>query len=326
MNFETLLLFLNDPSFDTPFFKRLAHNDTGQAVGHVAGIVIPQALRRFFPTLDANLINAQAPTVDRHLIAAMLIPGRQLATDTVRYQFQTWGGTRRPESRLTENLGPIRDIAHADDILLMQRSRDLLTSYRLLLVRQQDEAFQRLNALTAGRRCGPLFEDRPPIAQQELVQARDAMLADAQQPFVPIRANVQRVPVARAAIARDAAFRETLLVQYQQRCAVSGLALATATEIEVQAAHVVPLARGGPDEPRNGLTLTSTLHWAFDRGLFGITDARTVLVPARVQTMAENQWLVQFHNHPVAQPATAALATAQAAFTWHRENIVAPWL
>ena len=151
------------------------------------------------------------------------------------------------------------------------------------------------------------------------------MLADAGQPFVPVRENVPRVASTRAAIARDAAFRETLLGQYQRRCAVSGIALATHSVAEAQAAHVIPLGRGGADEPRNGFTLTGTLHWAFDRGLFGVGDNRRVVVPAAVRAMQENEWLVQFHDKRVAEPQSAGLRTAGEAFAWHRTNLLAQW-
>jgi putative restriction endonuclease len=208
----------------------------------------------------------------------------------------------------------------------MQRSRDRLDSYRLLLIRQTDEAFVQFNALRAGRRWGPLDTARPPISQKELVAARAAMLADASEPFVPVRDNIQRVETSRIAIARDAAFRETLLVQYQRQCSVSGIALATHSVAETQAAHIIPLGRGGADEPRNGFTLTGTLHWAFDRGLFGVDDNRRVTVPARVRAMAENAWLHQFHGRAVSDPRSSHLRTANEAFAWHRANLLSTWL
>jgi putative restriction endonuclease len=80
------------------------------------------------------------------------------------------------------------------------------------------------------------------------------------------------------------------------------------------------LGRGGADEPRNGFTLTSTLHWAFDRGLFSIGDDRRVIVPNSVKAIRANEWSTQFHNTPVREATTVSLRTAQEAFAWHREN------
>jgi putative restriction endonuclease len=325
MNAELLLQFLNDPAWDAPFFKRLAHNDTGQASGHQGGIVVPKDLRGYYPALDEGLASANAPTIDRSLIVEMFIPGQQVGSAMVRYQFQTWGGTRSAESRLTDNLGPVRNKAHEGDLFIMQRSRDRLDFYRILLVRKTDQAFERFDTFTEGRKWGALFPTRPPISQEELVAAKIAMLVDTAQPFVPIRADVPRVATSRQAIARDTAFRETLLTQYHRRCAVSEIALATTSHAEAEAAHVIPIARGGADEPRNGITLTGTLHWAFDRGLFGIGDSRRVVVPARVRGMQENAWLVQFHDRPIAEAHLSGLRTADEAFAWHRANMLAQW-
>lgn len=325
MNAKLLLQFLNDPAWDAPFFKRLANNDTGNAPGHQGGIVVPKALRCYFPDLDEDQASAATPTVDRHLIAEMFIPCQQVGSDVVRYQFQTWGGARSAESRITGNLGPIRNKAHGGDLLIMQRSRDSLDVYRLLLVQQKDAAFTQLDKLTQGNNWGVLFSEVAPISQEELVIAREAMLEEAAHPFVTVRESIPRVATARAAIARDTAFRETLLSQYQRRCAVSGIALATQTVAEVQAAHVVGLGRGGADEPRNGFTLTGTLHWAFDKGLFGVSDTRRVIVPQRVRSMPANEWLIQFHDKPIIEARKPALRTAPDAFAWHRDNLLVQW-
>jgi len=325
MNEDELLQFLNDSTWDAPFFKRLAHNDTGEAAGNQAGVVIPIELRRFFPALDHSLTSAQAPTVDRFLSAEMFTPTQQVGTAVVRYQFQTWGGTRRAESRLTDNLGPVRNLARRGDMLIMQRSRDRLDWYRLLLVRATDAAFGRFDAVTQGRRWGIFFPDRAPVSQVDLTAARQEMLAAVSQPFVPVRENIPRVATSRTAIARETTFRETLIAEYNRSCAVSGIALATLTLAEAQAAHVISLERGGADEPRNGFTLTGSLHWAFDRGLFGIGDDRRVFVPDRVRAMPENIWLVQYHDHFIAEAVTPELRTNPAAFQWHRENVVSAW-
>ena len=316
----SLIQFLRDPAWDLPFFKRLAHNDTGQAVGHQAGVVIPKDLRIFFPTLDEALASATVPTVDRNLTAEMFIPGRQVASNSIRYQFQTWGGTRRAESRITDNLGPIRNLAHAGDLLVVKRNRERLDLFRLVLIRQFDEPFAEFDRPAGSRNWGALFAHEPPISQEELTSARATMLAETEQPFVPVRSEIPRVASTRAAIARAAAFRATLLREYERCCAISGIALTTHSVAEAEAAHIVPLGQGGADEPRNGLPLTSTLHWAFDRGLFSVGEERRVIVPRPVTVLRGNEWLIQFHNAPIREARTVSLQAASEAFAWHREN------
>lgn len=47
---------------------------------------------------------------------------------------------------------------------------------------------------------------------------------------------------------------------------------------EVQAAHIWPVANGGPDVVQNGIALSATIHWLFDRHLISLTDDYRLLV------------------------------------------------
>ncbi len=77
---------------------------------------------------------------------------------------------------------------------------------------------------------------------------------------------------------RDEAFRRHVRHAYDNRCAISGLRLINGGgRPEVQAAHIKPVANMGPDSVRNGLALSGTLHWMFDRGLISIDDDFHVL-------------------------------------------------
>lgn len=319
------LQFLNDSAWDAPFFKRLANNDTGHATSHQGGVVIPKALRCYFPALDEGLVSVAKPTVDRYLMADMFVLDQQVGSAIVRYQIQTWKGMRDAESRITVNLGPILNRAHGGDLLIMQRSRDKLEVYRLILVQITDVAYAQIDKLRQNRNWGALYPTVPPMSQTDLIAAKDTMLAEVAQPFVPIRSEIPRTIATRAAIARDTAFRETLLAQYQRSCAVSGISLTANSVAEVQAVHVVGLSQGGADEPRNGLTLTGTLHWAFDKGLFSVSDTRRVIIPDRVMSMPENAWLSQFRDSPIREASKSDLRTAPEAFAWHRENLLAQW-
>lgn len=73
-------------------------------------------------------------------------------------------------------------------------------------------------------------------------------------------------------IARDEAFRRTVLEAYDERCAFCGVRRETPDgRPEVEAAHVRPKAEGGPDDIRNGIALCKLHHWAFDNGWLSIT-------------------------------------------------------
>ncbi len=77
---------------------------------------------------------------------------------------------------------------------------------------------------------------------------------------------------------RDAAFAKQVKQSYEQTCAVTGLKLINGGgRAEVQAAHIKPVADNGPDSIRNGLALSGTVHWMFDRGLISIDDDYSIL-------------------------------------------------
>lgn len=78
---------------------------------------------------------------------------------------------------------------------------------------------------------------------------------------------------------RDVAFRRRVREAYGYRCAISGLQLRNGGgRPEVQAAHIRPVERKGSDSVRNGIALSGTLHWMFDRGLISVADDRSILV------------------------------------------------
>jgi putative restriction endonuclease len=78
---------------------------------------------------------------------------------------------------------------------------------------------------------------------------------------------------------RERAFMRAVRGAYDNRCAMSGIRLINGGgRPEVQAAHIKPVAKNGPDSIRNGLALSGTLHWLFDRGLISVADNHEILV------------------------------------------------
>jgi len=94
---------------------------------------------------------------------------------------------------------------------------------------------------------------------------------------------------------RDASFRRQVCRAYQDTCAVTGLRIINGGgKAEVQAAHLKPVAAGGPDIVQNGVALSATVHWLFDRHLISIdTDYRLLVahnrVPSELQSLFEQQ-------------------------------------
>ena len=77
---------------------------------------------------------------------------------------------------------------------------------------------------------------------------------------------------------RDAAFARHVKAAYDNTCAVTGIKLINGGgRAEVQAAHIRPVAASGPDSIRNGIALSGTVHWMFDRGLISVDDDYAIL-------------------------------------------------
>jgi putative restriction endonuclease len=78
---------------------------------------------------------------------------------------------------------------------------------------------------------------------------------------------------------RDANFRNHVLSAYDDTCAVTGLRIINGGgRAEAQAAHIWPVAEGGPDIVQNGIALSATAHWMFDRHLFTLDENLCLLV------------------------------------------------
>jgi putative restriction endonuclease len=97
------------------------------------------------------------------------------------------------------------------------------------------------------------------------------------EPPAPFERPVVEMMVSRPF--RERSFMHNVRAAYANRCAITGLRLINGGgRPEVQAAHIQPVASKGPDSVRNGLALSGTVHWMFDRGLISIGDDYKILV------------------------------------------------
>lgn len=89
-------------------------------------------------------------------------------------------------------------------------------------------------------------------------------------------------------IVRDRIFRKIVLSAYDQRCAITGLRFINGGgRAEVDAAHIRAVGAGGPDIVSNGIALSGTAHWMFDRGLISLSDDLEILVSRQTNNPEE---------------------------------------
>jgi len=121
-------------------------------------------------------------------------------------------------------------------------------------------------------------------------------------------------------IARDRVFRRVVLRAYGERCAITGLRIINGGgRAEAEAAHIRPVEANGPDIVNNGLALSGTVHWMFDRGLVTLSDDLEIMVsrqandPTSVRGLINPTGRALAPLRPLDRPHPQFLA-------WHREH------
>jgi putative restriction endonuclease len=118
---------------------------------------------------------------------------------------------------------------------------------------------------------------------------------------------------------RDRVFAQQIQKAYENRCAITGIRIINGGgRAEAQAAHIKPVEENGPDHVRNGIALSGTVHWMFDRGLISLSDDLKILkakghVPAEIERMLNPEGYMK-------PPTRAEFSPHPAFLQWHREN------
>jgi putative restriction endonuclease len=109
-----------------------------------------------------------------------------------------------------------------------------------------------------------------------------SMVAEERVPFihdVPMEQDRRIVQQLVSRPFRDRAFAAAVKDAYSDTCAMTGLKIINGGgRSEAQAAHIRPVEHHGPDSVRNGIALSGTMHWMFDRGLISIDDDYSLLL------------------------------------------------
>jgi putative restriction endonuclease len=85
---------------------------------------------------------------------------------------------------------------------------------------------------------------------------------------------------------------------------------------ETQAAHIMSVEAGGPDRVNNGIALSGTIHWMFDRGLVSLSDAGEILLSRGINDRESVERLI-FSDRKARLP-TGAHRPHPRYLHWHR--------
>lgn len=248
--------------------------------------------RGYFATAKIQAVVPDPTDADMHL--ALIEPGTFLEFDN-HVPFSDEDGPI--ERGLLNSLGEasgnkqaaVRPISEADFNRIVERG-----------LSEELNLLPRIGAPVAPTTGQTLYEERTPF---EFEVTRD------------------RIDLKTSRVVRDRAFRRNVLAAYDCRCAFSGLKLINGGgRAEVEAAHIRPVEHGGPDAVANGLALSGTAHWMFDRGLITLEDDLTIRVSRHVNDV-ESIWNFVQPSRMATPPANGAYHPHPHFLGWHRENV-----
>jgi putative restriction endonuclease len=144
-----------------------------------------------------------------------------------------------------------------------------------------------------------------------------AAVAESQAPYTFEQDRTQMLTMR---VVRDRAFRSRVLNAYDRRCAFTGFQFINGGgRAEVEAAHIKSVEAKGPDVVQNGVALSGTVHWMFDRGLLSMSDDERILLSNHindvdgVRKILNANGRARFPENPHERPDPQFLR-------WHREQ------
>ena len=120
---------------------------------------------------------------------------------------------------------------------------------------------------------------------------------------------------------RTGSFRTDVRDAFDDTCILCGMSQRISDDISLaEAAHIVPHSRRGADIIENAICLCPVCHWAFDRGLIGITRENIVVVSGMISNDSDvSTSLRKLDGRQVVFPASHKIPYS--ALEWHMRNI-----
>lgn len=163
------------------------------------------------------------------------------------------------------------------------------------------------------------LDERQPILPRVGGHIGQFGLEEEQSPFLYEEPRT-RISYLTSRAVRDRMFRSVVLTAYDERCAISGLKLINGGgRAEVDAAHIQPVEANGPDIVNNGIALSGTAHWMFDRGLISLSDDLQILVSRQANDPDAIKAFINSTGRAIA-PRRASSRPHPRFLAWHRTN------
>lgn len=163
------------------------------------------------------------------------------------------------------------------------------------------------------------LEDRAPL----LPRVDDLISPFVRENSIPFIAEQERVRISTliSRVERDRVFRRVVLRAYDERCAITGLKLINGGgRAEAEAAHIRPVEANGPDSVQNGIALSGTVHWMFDRGLISLSDDLDIMISRQANDTDSITGLIN-RSGRANLPLRAIDRPHPHFLAWHRDNV-----
>lgn len=162
-----------------------------------------------------------------------------------------------------------------------------------------------------------LMDAEPELPRLGQVEPMPAMLGEiGQEPF---EGPIDRATMLVSRKVRDGKFRRAVLHVYEGRCALTGMRLVNGGgRLETEAAHIMSVGAGGPDAVNNGIALSGTVHWMFDRGLIGLAESGEILLSGKINDREGVEKMI-YADRQARWPSAEAYRPHPQYLAWHRE-------
>ena len=161
-----------------------------------------------------------------------------------------------------------------------------------------------------------LIDDDEVLPREDADEPEPERVHEEQEEF---HGPIERDTVLTERKVRDRQFRKRVLDAYECRCALTGMRLINGGgRAEVQAAHIMSVEANGPDKENNGIALSGTVHWMFDRGLISLSDAGDILLSNKINDIESVEKLIRSDRRAIL-PANRNLRPHPRYLAWHRE-------
>jgi hypothetical protein len=204
-------------------------------------------------------------------------------------------------------------------VIVQQSTKDSKTrsGYKVLGLGRVESYDKQRGIFKVEKWQGDFRSGRVKATERDVSAQEEEMNSLLLKPFEPFEDSRPSTFVKRKA--RGEAFRRQVIALYEGRCGVCGIRWKVDGQYETQAAHIIPKSDHGTDDPRNGIAFCRFHHWAFDRGLFSITDQGTVIVSPRIAEFSDRPDVLKaFAGSVILPPADVHAKPSLEALIWHR--------